>query len=184
MRLYNRDSLRAGFGGQIKMIETEVITEAILENKRWLYNLAYSITRDPEDAKDAVGNAIVKAYVNKDSIKKKDSINAWLYRIVNNEAYNILRKKKHALSLDEVDEDVCAEDEIENYIGEMNIWDIVLQMPEKYRAIICLFYGRDMDIKTIHKITGIPIGTVKSRLNRAREFLRDRLEEGGEYHAI
>ena len=62
---------------------------------------------------------------------------------------------------------------------EQSIWKTVSELPEKYREIVYLFYARELDIKTIHKVTGLPVGTVKSRLNRGREMLRSELTEGG-----
>ena len=63
--------------GRIVMMETEIITDAIIENKEWLYKQAFAITKNKEEAEDAVSNAIVKAYVSKGKLLKKESINSW-----------------------------------------------------------------------------------------------------------
>lgn len=164
------------------MVDNEIIGQRILENKNKLYALAYSIIGHPEDAEDAVGNAIIKAFMHKGNIKKDDSIDAWLYSIVNREAYGILRTRKPIVSLDE-NENLCSRDIISEKVDKLYIWDVVSQMDEKYRGIVYLYYGLQMDTHQISKIVGIPQGTVRTRLKRAREILRVTLEEGGEVDA-
>lgn len=161
------------------MIGMEMLTEAILKNKEWLYKHALVITHNIDEAEEAVGNAIVKAYVNRNKIQKKESIDSWLYKIVHNESYSLMRKRKDMLCITDYENSLCAKDDIEKSVEEQSIWKTVSELPEKYREIVYLFYARELDIKTIHKVTGLPVGTVKSRLNRGREMLRSELTEGG-----
>ena len=83
------------------------------------------------------------------------------------------------LCITDYENSLCAKDDIEKSVEEQSIWKTVSELPEKYREIVYLFYARELDIKTIHKVTGLPVGTVKSRLNRGREMLRSELTEGG-----
>jgi RNA polymerase sigma-70 factor (ECF subfamily) len=171
--------MRLALEGRIVMMETEIITDAIIENKEWLYKQAFAITKNKEEAEDAVSNAIVKAYVSEGKLSKKESINSWLYKIVHNESYNIIRKRKDLLNIEDYENSLFSKDNIEKSMEERSIWDIVLDLPEKYREVIYLFYAREFDMKTIHRITGLSMGTIKSRLSRAREMLRLELWEGG-----
>lgn len=171
--------MRLALEGRIVMMETEIITDAIIENKEWLYKQAFAITKNKEEAEDAVSNAIVKAYVSKGKLLKKESVNSWLYKIVHNESYSIIRKRKDMLNIEDYENSLSSKDNIEKSMEERSIWDIVLDLPEKYREVIYLFYAREFDMKTIHRITGLSMGTIKSRLSRAREMLRLELLEGG-----
>ena len=83
------------------------------------------------------------------------------------------------LNIEDYENSLFSKDNIEKSMEERSIWGIVLDLPEKYREVIYLFYAREFDMKTIHRITGLSMGTIKSRLSRAREMLRLELREGG-----
>lgn len=60
---------------------------------------------------------------------------------------------------------------------ESDLFDAVMELPEKYRIVIHLFYYEDMEIKEISKVLGISESNVKVRLSRGRKMLKDRLKE-------
>ncbi len=150
------------------MYEFEQIENVMVVNNRRFFNLAFSITHNAFDAEDAVGNALEKAFNNYEKIRKLENIDRWLYKIVMNESRNIVNKhKKYAK--EEMEDSLKIQGMEEEKI---DIWDCLSKIPEKYSYILRLYYEYDLDLKTIHQITHLPIGTIKSRLDKARKILR------------
>lgn len=151
-----------------------IITE---NQKRW-FKLAYHITENEEDAKDAVGNAIVKAYLNKDKIKKNDSTEQWFYKIVMNEAYNILRERCKEVMINLEDCGSKEDDGLSLVSDRLYLKELILQLPDDYRRVICLRYYDDKAMDEIGRITGVNTATVRTRLRRAKELLREMIKKG------
>ena len=146
----------------------EVFCVLIREHRNSLFRVARSILRSDADAEDAVGEATVKAYINFGRLRKLGSFKPWIMRIVVNEAYAIAKKRRHFESLENVPEDTPGPTQTDS----MALWSAVGQLSDEFRAVTVLFYYEDMSIREIGRILGIPVGTVNSRLNRAREKLR------------
>lgn len=142
-----------------------------------MYRLAKSILLDEYDAEDAVGSAICKAYASRNTIKDLNSFKAWILKIVSNESYSIIRRKKKLIYVEQVIEPTQISND---YEPSYEVWDAVQKLEKKYRAIIVLFYYDDFSIKSISDILDIPQGTVKVRLFRARQKLKiELLTQGG-----
>ena len=159
------------------MISTEELTRAILENKTNLYGLAYSITRNPYDAEDALSDAVLTSYRHRESIKNPESIRAWLYKVVHNEACALLRNKKNEDYYADISECGVPMEDAGMNPENINLWNQVLSLPEEYRSIVYLYYYKGLPLKQIQKIIGIPEGTIKSRLSKARSILYEKLRE-------
>lgn len=140
-----------------------------------MFRLAKSILRNDDDAEDATGEAILKAYKNLDSLRSYASFKPWIMKILINEAYSLANQRKKVLYIEDMEiseEKACSDS------GEL--WSAVSHLDEEFRTITVLFYYEDMSIKEISKTLGLPTGTVKSRLARARQKLKVLLiEEGG-----
>ncbi|MEL7648695.1 MAG: sigma-70 family RNA polymerase sigma factor [Sedimentibacter sp.] len=142
-----------------------------------MYRLAKSILLNEYDAEDAVGSAIYKAYVSRNTIKDLNCFKAWILKIVSNESYSIIRKNKKLIYMEQVIEPAQIS---KDYESSYEVWDSVQKLEEKYRAIIVLFYYDDFSIKNISEILDIPQSTVKVRLFRARQKLKiELLTQGG-----
>jgi len=142
-----------------------------------MYRLAKSILLNEHDAEDAVGSAICKAYVSRNTIRDLNCFKSWILKIVSNESYSILRKKKKIIYMEQVIEQNQTQDD---YESPYEVWDAVQKLDEKYRAIIVLYYYDDFSIKNISEILNIPQNTVKVRLFRARQKLKvELLTQGG-----
>ena len=72
------------------------------------------------------------------------------------------------------------EDEVQKRQEERLVRKCVLELPEKYRIVILLYYMEDMSIEEVALALKIPVGTVKSRMNKAKKMLKERLENGEE----
>ena len=153
-------------------------------------NHAYMMLGDKEDAYDMAQETFVKAFVSVASFSGQSSFKTWIFKIATNVCLDFLRKKKrrpNVLSLTSVDEDgnekVCDVADTKSSpdtISESNelkdiILEAIISLDEDYRAAIVLRELEGMDYKSISKILGVSLGTVKSRINRARIQLREKL---------
>ena len=143
-----------------------------------MFRLAKSIVHNDTDAEDVTGEAILKAYRNLGDLRSFASFKSWIMRIVVNEAYSLAGKRKKVMYLEELE---VPEESAENEIRDSGeLWAAVEKLEEEFRLITVLFYYEDMSIRDIGKTLGLPTGTVKSRLARARQKLKMLLvNEGG-----
>lgn len=146
--------------------------EYVSQCREQLYMVAYSILKNEMDAEDAACNAILKGYEHLEQLKNPLKFKPWMITITKNEALKI-REKRIELPGNEKLEDM-----LKPILDTHNeLWDIVQSLSEEYRLVIVLFYYNDLSIRDISKVLNIPTGTVKSRLNRGREILKNSLME-------
>lgn len=154
---------------EMTKLSKQELEKLILDNREYLYRLAFSYVKNDADAQDAVSEAIVTAYEKLHSIRKKESARAWLMQILVNKCVSILRQKKKESEIQFSIEN-CSPFEYDE------LWLVVMELPKDLRYIVVLFYYEQFTTKEISKILKIAEGTVKSRLARARwklyEFLK------------
>lgn len=156
-------------------MEKEQFVQLVLEAEPTLFHVAFSILHHEQDCADAVQEAVVKAYEQRNTLKNQTFFKTWLVRIVMNECYQILRKRKRRTSMDEK---LLKDDrKLSVYVREdyLDLYRAIAALKEKDRICILLFYMEDFTIKQIADTLEVPTGTVKSRLNRAREQLKGML---------
>lgn len=136
-----------------------------------LYILALAILKNGADAEDAVGNAILKAYENREQIRMFHKFKPWMLTITRNEALKI-KKKRLYLPGDETVE-ALSKPVMASY---NELWDVLQQMKEEYRLVVVLFYYGGLSYRDIADVLDISVGTVKSRLSRGKAELREALE--------
>lgn len=169
--------------------ELAAFNQLVLSYQGLAYNVAYRVMGDPDAAADATQDAFIKAYKALDSFRG-ESFRAWLMRIVTNTCYDQLRAKQRrpASSLD----DMLAESDHTWRLAEpgerpderaereelsrLLQWAIH-QLPEDQRAVVVLSDIEGLSYDEIAIATGTQLGTVKSRLSRARAKLRDLLQQ-------
>lgn len=161
-----------------------------------LYNFAFRLTLDEDDANDLVQETYLKAYRFFDYFEAGTNAKAWLFRILKNSFINDFRKKsKQPAKVDysEVEgyynsEDVDAErdssggttdlrmESVQDLIGD-EVASALNSLPVDFRTVIILCDLEGFTYEEMAKILDIPIGTVRSRLHRARHFLKEKLEK-------
>lgn len=157
----------------IATMDTETFCDKIREYKKLLYVTAWSVLQNEHEAEDAVSAAVLSAYEHLSSLKKPESFKAWIVTITKNEALKIIRKRMTLPGNDIVE--AVMESYTESY-DEFS--DILASLPEEFRVVVVLFYYDELSIKEISKVLSAPIGTVKSRLSRAKSMLKNILEGG------
>jgi len=153
-----------------------------------LFYFAYGMTNDRTDAEDLVQETLIKAFRSLDRYKDETNARAWLFTICRNFFINDYRKKKRRPQRIEIEKVAYKESDDKpglrgdyNFIFETEMGDEIstamAQLSEEHRFIILLSDVGEFSYKEITEILEIPIGTVRGRLFRARNLLKDLLIE-------
>lgn len=146
-----------------------------------LFNAAYRVVDDYEDAMDATQSAFVKAYENLHTFDPSRKFFSWMYRILLNESLNIVKQRRR---FDELNDDITvkAKNPEERYDVQetgRRVQSALMDLKTDYRVVIVLKHYQGMSYKEMSDVVGIPEKTVKSRLFSARQQLKDILLRKG-----
>jgi RNA polymerase sigma-70 factor (ECF subfamily) len=174
--------------------DLDAFNTLVLAYQHQVYNLAYRIMGDEASAADVTQEAFISAYKHMSSFRG-ESFKSWMYRIVTNASYDELRRRRRrpAVSLEGLvddsdteieydipDESIGPEARLEQRELASAIQAGIETLPPDQRITLVLSDVQGMSYEEIASITGANLGTVKSRLSRARAKLRDYLLAGGE----
>ena len=172
-----------------KRRKDEIFEEELLPNIDALHTFAYHLSFNDDDAKDLVQETFLKSYRALDSYEPGTNAKAWLFKILKNAYINQYRKKaRRPTKVDYEDyigyqdrEDQASvefldlrEEIFDHLIGD-EVTSAVNALPVDFRAVILLCDVEGFTYEEISKIIDIPIGTVRSRLHRARNMLKEKL---------
>jgi RNA polymerase sigma factor (sigma-70 family) len=156
-----------------------------------MYNFAYRLTLDADDAKDLLQDTYLKAFRFIDSFQQGTNAKAWLFRILKNSFINDYRKKSKEPSKvdyqevetfynsEDVDRQITPDlrvEALQDMIGD-EISIALNSLDVDFRTVIILCDLEGFKYEEMAKILDIPIGTVRSRLHRARNLLKEQLSE-------
>lgn len=177
---------------QAKKNDVNAFNTIVLHYQDLAFTVAYRIMGDPDSAADAAQDAFINAYQKLDSFKG-GNFKAWLMRIVTNKCYDMLKsaKYKRESSLDEITEEnessrllvgranrpEATQQQEEMFEAIQNCLD---NLPDDQRIVAILCDVEGYDYQTAAEIAEASLGTIKSRLSRARTKLRDCLRGFGE----
>lgn len=169
--------------------KASVFDKELMPHVDSMYNFAYRLAFDEDDAKDLVQDTYLKAFRFINSFERGTNAKAWLFRILKNSFINEYRKKSKQpakvdynevasyynshLRRDEGMTDLRLET-VQHMIGD-EITGALNALPVDFRTVIILGDLEGFTYEEMAKILDIPIGTVRSRLHRARNMLRERL---------
>lgn len=168
--------------------DLEAFNQLVLAYQDSAYNLAYRMLNDPDAAADVTQSAFIAAYR---SLKtyRGGSFRAWVLRMVTNACYDELRRRKRRptvalepLNRDEeeiespawlMDDHLSPEEMVQLREVENAITHCLQDLPEDFRAVVIMVDVEGYDYAEVAQALGKPLGTIKSRLARARLRLRD-----------
>lgn len=148
---------------------TQAFSERIVGMQDTLYRVTYSILSEPFDREDAVQTAIQKAWQKQAMLRDDRYMQTWVIRILLNECYALLRKRRREMPTESMPERVAPPD------ADPFWHELLFTLKEELRIPLVLHYVIGYPIELVAKMLHIPQGTVKSRLSRARTLLRDHL---------
>ncbi|HXT23135.1 MAG TPA: sigma-70 family RNA polymerase sigma factor [Thermoanaerobaculia bacterium] len=156
-----------------------------------LYNAAYRMARNPQDAEDLVQETYLKAYKYYDKFEEGTNLKAWLFKILKNTFINSYRKKQQAppkadfADIEESFESIVRDDagqqsltpeeELLEKVLDEDVQRAIEELPHDYRMVVLLADLEGFSYKEIADILEIPVGTVMSRLYRGRRLLEEAL---------
>ncbi|HVS02267.1 MAG TPA: sigma-70 family RNA polymerase sigma factor [Thermoanaerobaculia bacterium] len=156
-----------------------------------LYNAAYRMSRNPQDAEDLVQETYFKAYKYYDKFEEGTNLKAWLFKILKNTFINSYRKKQATppkadfADIEESFESIVSdeatgqlkdpEEELLTNVLDEDVQRAMDELPHDYRMVVLLADLEGFSYKEIAEILDIPVGTVMSRLYRGRRLLESAL---------
>ena len=170
----------------------DAFNQLVLRYQDMIYRHALALLGDPDFADDAAQESFIKAFQGLSGYRG-GSFRGWLLQITTNSAYDILRRFKRHPSLPLFPEDDHG-DEVESptWIADPNpsphstieanefsnsLYRMISELPSMYRNVLTLVDVQELDYSDAAEVLSIPIGTVKSRLARARDQMRKKLQE-------
>lgn len=148
----------------------ECLEELLVINGDQLYRTAYLYVRNREDALDVVQETSYKAFLSIGQLKNEEFFLTWLTKILINCSYDILRKSKKELPLNNMIE--LTADKKEKREDILDIIEAINRLDKKHKNAIILFYFHDLPISEVAKVMNIPENTVKTYLSRGKERLK------------
>ena len=173
--------------------DLNAFNDLVLLYQDMAFNLAYRILSDPDAAADAAQNSFIAAYKNITKYRG-GSFKAWLLRIVTNKCYDELRRKKRhpTTSLEPLNQDdesevespvwladdkPLPEEKLEDLDLEKAIQHCLDNLPDEFRMIVVMVELENLNYQEVSSSLGKPLGTIKSRLARARVRMQNCLQK-------
>ncbi len=170
--------------------QTAAFGELVRRYQDRLFNTVFRLVDSAEDAQDVVQEAFLHAYQSLDRFKGESQFFTWLYRIAVNSAISLKRKQRIVVSL-HIDREGQGSVPEPHDVSELSQPDLVLERADEerriqaalnrlspeHRAVLILKDLEDQKYETMAEILQVPIGTIRSRLHRARLELREVLEK-------
>ena len=160
---------------EVRTKDKEKYTEIVERYQSNLLRYAWYLLNDEQKAQDIVQEAFIKAYINLNGFNTKKKFSSWIYRIVHNEAMNEMKKhKKEVPMLENMDYQSIQNIE-ESYSKQEVIKEAehcLRNLPVIYREPLALYYLDDKSYDDISDILRIPMGTVATRIKRAKVMMK------------
>jgi len=154
--------------GETLMTRDELIL-AVESYRAMVYRVAYGYTGSFEDSEDVCQDVFLKLYETRKTFKDDEHKKAWLIRVAINASKSILRQSWR-IKRDNggLPEDRPYYDNVE----DRELFDLVMRLPDKYRAVVYLYYYEDYPVEKVAKLLKITNTAASTRLARAREMLK------------
>jgi RNA polymerase sigma-70 factor (ECF subfamily) len=158
---------------------TRAVEELVSSHYTSLYRYAYRLSGNAQEAEDLTQEAFCQAQAKWGQLRDVGRAKAWLFTILRNAYLHNVRDKKieHALPFDDIGDLPDRHAETWPEIDPRRLQNALDELSEDFRTPIILFYFEDFSYRDIADQMNMPIGTVMSRLARAKSYLRNRLVE-------
>ncbi|MDD5425598.1 MAG: sigma-70 family RNA polymerase sigma factor [candidate division Zixibacteria bacterium] len=170
--------------------DQKAYTQLVTKHRIAVFHIINKIVKNDDVARDLVQETFMKAFNSLATYRSEYRFSTWLYKIAANASIDFLRKKRiQALSLDQpvetrdgtvelevADYSYNPERDLEHKEQRFSIEAAIASLPTKYREVIVYRHKEDKSYEEIADLLGIPVGTVKARIFRARELLKKKLK--------
>lgn len=164
--------------------DTRAFSFLVEKYQNLIFHVVRRILPGQMDAEDVCQEVFVKIYKSIGTFKQNSKLSTWIARIAYFTALNHLKKNKRYDTYDDLEITLTIESPVDgpddilikkNTAAHVN--RMIAKLPEQYRLILTLFHLEEFSIEEIHETTGIPKGTIKSYLFRARKMLKDKIKD-------
>jgi RNA polymerase sigma-70 factor (ECF subfamily) len=163
---------------QIISGQKELFRLLIKKHERAVYGMGMSFFHNTEDASDFTQEVFLRVFSNLSRFEGRSRFSTWLYKIAYNTAVNNVTRMKEYQSLveDEIISDKnTPEREFFRNLARDAVLEAVIELPNRFRVCVDLFFFYDRTYEEIEIITGYPVNTIKSHVFRAKKILREKL---------
>lgn len=174
--------------------DTDAFEKLLTQHEKLVYNLCLRSLGNAHDAQDAAQEAFIKAWTSLGSFRGDSKFSVWLYRIANNVCLDALRRRRtdtvsltqtdgtgDEVELEIADESASPERLLEQKERSAALHSALARLPEDYRRVLLLRETAGLSYEEIAQTLGMDMGTVKSRIFRARKKLCTILSEDGNF---
>ena len=155
------------------MISDNAFAQEVREVTDTAFAVSYLILGNSTDCEDAVGQAVLQAYESRGKLRKRESFRAWFIKILRNEAYGILRRQRRVQPVDELPEQSAPQEDTDE---RLDLQSAMMELEADQRTAL-LLQQEGYSMEEIAQTLDAPVGTVKSRIYRAKSTLRTILQE-------
>jgi RNA polymerase sigma-70 factor (ECF subfamily) len=168
--------------------------QIIILYEKKVFGLIYNLIKNYDELEDIAQEVFIKVYRNLKNFKEESSLYTWIYRITVNVCIDEMKKRRKVVSIDEKiqlddgevdfqipDNGKSLEEILEEKDERLRLMNCINKLPESARTMIVLRDIKEFSYQEISEILNINIGTVKSKINRARELLKKLLGGVGTY---
>lgn len=162
--------------------------------KSKVYRIAYYIVKNEQDAKDIVQEAFTIAYIKKDTLRDLSKFESWICTIACNLAKDKYNKRKKEILTDDYEKVIplsietefveIPEDSLEKKELKSKIREHINNLDSHYREVIVNYYYLELTYEEISKVLGVSVGTVKSRIFRAKNIIKDYILKDNGHESI
>ena len=154
---------------RVQQGDHHAFAELVRRHDHRLRAVAQRLLRCPDRAEDALQDAYLKAFRHIGSIRRDATVATWLYRIVYNTCLDELRRRRFDTAADaELDQPARGRGPAEHAVAQIEAADVLGRLAPELRATVMVVHGYGYDYADASRILGVPVGTVSSRLQRAR----------------
>ncbi len=160
--------------------------ELVRRHRDRVYAVVLRLTRNPDDAEDALQETFISAYRGLGSFGSRARVSTWLYRIATNRALDVINRRKATTSLDaeEAPQVAAGSDDFEQAALRRALEQALARLPEEFRVAVVLSDVAGLTPTEMAEVLELPVGTMKSRVFRARAQLATMLREPTNLDAV
>lgn len=149
-----------------------------------IFNVVKRVLHEQMDSEDVCQEVFIKIYRGIGTFKHKSKLSTWIAKIAYFTALNYFEQNKKKYIYDDLENSIITESDTDlpdEILIKKNVTEyinkVIALLPDQYRLIITLYHLEEFSIQEIHDVTGIPEGTIKNYLFRARKILKDKLKD-------
>jgi RNA polymerase sigma-70 factor (ECF subfamily) len=186
-RIYPVKSKMPGVAKVAGTVSAVEFAEIVREHQAMVFSIAYHFLHDRAAAEELAQDVFLQLYRRFGELESPGHVTYWLRRVASNRCIDQCRSRKlmPRIGLDQIAEPASPAGQPDPMLRR-TLRQLVASLPEKWRVLIVLRYQEDLENEEIARTLGMPVGTVKSQISRALDFLREKASRvlGGTYESL